>query len=74
MQLQEENYEQDKRIKTLTFMVEKLKEELSTKEALLMHGKRGRLNKGLYKINTKGSILNFDVFSETTTRKRFCNL
>ncbi|KZS07810.1 Coiled-coil domain-containing protein [Daphnia magna] len=38
--IKEENYEQDKRIKTLTFMVEKLKEELSTKEAVLMHGKR----------------------------------
>lgn len=42
LSLQEENYEQDKRIKTLTFMVEKLKEELSTKEAVLMHGKRGK--------------------------------
>ncbi|XP_046658005.1 cilia- and flagella-associated protein 58-like [Daphnia pulicaria] len=40
--IKEENYEQDKRIKTLTFMVEKLKEELSSKEALLMHGKRVR--------------------------------
>ncbi|XP_057364666.1 cilia- and flagella-associated protein 58-like [Daphnia carinata] len=38
--IKEENYEQNKRIKTLSFMVEKLKEELSTKEAVLMHGKR----------------------------------
>ena len=39
---QEENYEQEKRIKTLTYMVEKLKEELSSKEDLLMNGKRGK--------------------------------
>lgn len=37
---QEENHEHVSRLKTLTYMVEKLKEELSTKEALLMQGKR----------------------------------
>ena len=41
---QEENNYLERRLKTLTYMVENLKEELTNKEDLFAHEKQGKLN------------------------------